>query len=77
MWSEIQSLGAEAADRNIANLFESDNRSGDFSITFGDLLFDYSKTQMTESDRDALISFAEKADVAARREAMFLSLIHI
>lgn len=71
MWSEIQSLGAEAADRNIANLFESDNRSGDFSITFGDLLFDYSKTQMTVSDRDALISFAEKADVAARREAMF------
>lgn len=71
MWSEIEKRGAAAADRDIAKMFEKGNRESDFSLQFEDFLFDYSKTQMDEDDRAALIELAEAADLASRRDAMF------
>jgi glucose-6-phosphate isomerase len=71
MWSEIEKRGAAAKDRNITKLFETGKRAAEFSVTFDDMLFDYSKTQMNVEDRAALLSLAETAQVAARRDAMF------
>jgi glucose-6-phosphate isomerase len=71
MWRDLEQRGKAALDRNIAKLLEKDDRTGQFSVEFDTMLFDYSKTQMDLEDRDALIALAEGADVAARREAMF------
>ena len=71
MWSEIEKRGDAAADRDIAKMFEKGNRESDFSLQYEDFLFDYSKTQMDEDDRAALIELAEASDLASRRDAMF------
>ena len=42
-----------------------------FSAQAGDMLFDYSKTNIDADTRDALLALAEAADVAGKREAMF------
>ncbi|WP_375172979.1 glucose-6-phosphate isomerase [Pseudooceanicola sp.] len=71
MWAEIERRGADARTRNIAEIMEKPNRVADFTVQFGTLLFDYSKTQMGTEDRAALLSLAEASGLAARREAMF------
>ncbi|WP_407493338.1 glucose-6-phosphate isomerase [Pseudooceanicola sp. MF1-13] len=71
MFKDIQNHGQAAISRNIAKMFDSENRAADMSVTFGDILFDYSKTQIDGSDRDALLALAREAHVEARREAMF------
>ncbi|WP_298847979.1 glucose-6-phosphate isomerase [uncultured Ruegeria sp.] len=61
-----------AADRRIFDLFAEDAaRAGVFSASTGDMLFDYSKTQIDEDVRAALIQLCEDAGLAARRDAMF------
>ncbi|EAQ03544.1 glucose-6-phosphate isomerase [Pseudooceanicola batsensis HTCC2597] len=71
MWTDIAERGAAARDRSMTELLQSGNRASEFSVTIGDFLFDYSKTQMSEEDREALLDLARKSDVAARRDAMF------
>ncbi|MEM9583221.1 MAG: glucose-6-phosphate isomerase [Pseudomonadota bacterium] len=70
LWDE---LGRIADTRpKITDLFDKDpTRASDFSVKAGNLLFDYSKTQITADARSFLISMAEAADVAAKRDAMF------
>jgi len=71
MFQDIQKRGQAAISRNIAKMFEKGNRSADMSVTFGDILFDYSKTQIDEEDRQALLTLARDAHVETRRDAMF------
>lgn len=71
MFEDIQKRGQQAISRNIAKMFDNGNRSADMSVTFGDLLFDYSKTQIDDSDREALLTLASDARIDARRTAMF------
>jgi glucose-6-phosphate isomerase len=58
-------------DRSILSLFDNDNRGSDFSTQAGDILFDFSKTNLDAGMMDALLDLIESADVAARRDAMF------
>ncbi len=67
----LKTLAASQQAR-ILDLFEADaDRANGFSASTGDMLFDYSKTQIDGEIRDALIQLCEQADLAARREAMF------
>lgn len=68
MWDGLKARHAETRDRRILDLF-ADGRADDFSCTFGDMRFDYSKTNIDAATRDALLALA--ADVPARRDAMF------
>ncbi len=59
-------------DRRITDLFDSDpDRAQGFSASSGDLLFDYSKTQIDDQIRASLLRLCETANLAARRDAMF------
>lgn len=69
-WDTLKNRAAKRAP--ICELFAANpKRAEEFSVRNGDVLFDYSKTHITASDRDALIALAEGASLEARREAMF------
>ncbi len=74
MTDHWQTLGAQAAgaqERRISDLFRHNNRSAVFSTQTGDMLFDYSKTNIDAATRDTLVLLARDAGVEDRREAMF------
>ncbi len=69
-WQALKDHHAGVADRAILSLFD-DHRAGDFTARLGDLLFDYSKTNIDGHGRALLLTFALDAGVAAKRDAMF------
>ncbi|MHA6325931.1 glucose-6-phosphate isomerase [Roseivivax sp. CAU 1753] len=72
MWDDLKTLAAGIQDRRIEDLFEAnDNRAPEFSLTAVDMLFDYSKTQLDDQIRAALIALTETCDLDGRRAAMF------
>ncbi|SFB76211.1 glucose-6-phosphate isomerase [Tropicimonas isoalkanivorans] len=71
MWNELKSHRATVSGRSILSLFDDPERASNFAATFGNLRFDFSKTNIDETGLDLLIKLAEDADVAGRREAMF------
>jgi len=73
MWSDLKALAAGQPD--ILPLFDDAIRAQDFSIRFDGMLFDYSKTRLTDAARDALLALAEAQGVAKRRDAMFAGQI--
>lgn len=70
-WTRLAKAANHAAETPIIARFDDADRASDFSVSAGDLLFDYSKTAMDAAGRDLLISMYEDAGVPARREAMF------
>lgn len=70
-WDSLARQHAETRARHILTLFEDPDRAGAFSAKLGDLLFDYSKTNIDDATRDLLLGLAQDADVEARRDAMF------
>lgn len=70
MWDELKAKEAAVRDRAILDLFDG-TRADDFAVETQHMRFDYSKTNIDAETRDLLLALAEKADVAARREAMF------
>ncbi len=70
MWSKLQNYHEKNADVRIADLFES-SRAQAFSVSLGDMLFDYSKTTIDQVARDLLIGLLKDAGVADKRDAMF------
>lgn len=63
---------SDALIRHIGNLFLDDPRRADkFSLRFGDLLFDYSKTNIDVETRARLIALAEDSGMPKKRDAMF------
>ena len=71
MWNTLNKLRAAQADLSILDLFETAGRAEDYSASTGDMLLDYSKTQIDEGVQSALIDLLDTAGVAAKREAMF------
>lgn len=71
VWQRLSFHHDRTRDRRILELFDDPNRAKGFSARLGDMLFDYSKTNIDLAGRDLLIALAEDAQVAARREAMF------
>ena len=70
-WTALKKAATEAAKTPILDRFQDPNRASAFSVTAGDLLFDYSKTAMDEAGRQALLDLYHEARVPDRREAMF------
>ncbi|MBS0123040.1 glucose-6-phosphate isomerase [Thetidibacter halocola] len=72
MWDDLKNHAARIGDRRILSLFEDNpNRATEFSTEALGMVFDYSKTQLDEQIRGALLALVERAGVAQRREAMF------
>ncbi|RVV99380.1 glucose-6-phosphate isomerase [Mesobaculum littorinae] len=70
-WSDLKSRAEAAQGRPILDLFGTGDRAADFSVSAGDMLFDYSKTNMDAATRDLLIDMAREAGVMDRARAMF------
>lgn len=58
-------------DRSILSLFDNDKRFAEFSAQTGDILFDFSKTNLDAETLQSLLGLIETCDVAGRRDAMF------
>ncbi|MEM8773386.1 MAG: glucose-6-phosphate isomerase [Pseudomonadota bacterium] len=67
MWDEIKSQTGS----NIRDLLNDPKRPKSYSVNVDGMLFDYSKTSITDAAKAALIALAEARDVPARRDAMF------
>ena len=70
-WDDLAAHQAGVKTRAIANLFGNASRPVEFSASLGEMLFDYSKTNIDATARGLLIRLAEEAGVTARRDAMF------
>ena len=53
------------------DLFADPERAGDFSVACGEMVLDYSKTNIDAEGRDLLVGLAEEAGLAQARAAMF------
>ena len=71
MWDTLRSLHGKVQNRSLLGLFDVPDRAADFSATTGDLLLDYSKTNLDAEVLSELFALADKADVAGKRNAMF------
>ena len=70
MFDALKSLYS-VSDRLILSLFDDPNRAGEFSVCFDHMLFDYSKTNIDNAARAALLDLARDRGVAQKRDAMF------
>ena len=71
-WSGLTAAAVDAAKTPILQRLTDDpSRARDFSVSAGELLFDYSKTAMDQAGRSALLGLFEDANVSALRDAMF------
>ena len=70
-WSTLQSAAKAAAKTPIIDRFEDASRARNYSVSAGDLLFDYSKTAMDDAGRQVLLDLFKGTEVEARRDAMF------
>ncbi|MEP0961616.1 MAG: glucose-6-phosphate isomerase [Roseobacter sp.] len=70
-WSALKDRYSVVKDRHILELFEDPSRAETFRAQSGDLLFDYSKTNIDSDTLLALGDLLETADVLAKRDAMF------
>ena len=57
--------------RSIFDLFSEPTRTTDFSVTSGDLFLDYSKQNITRTELNTLIDFAENSGLNEQIQAMF------
>jgi len=71
VWEKLTAAQAEVSGRAILSLFEDSGRAGAFSTRLGDMLFDYSKTNIDDGTMALLLELAKGANVTARRDAMF------
>ena len=78
IWSALAAHHARVADRRILSLFDDAGRADAFSARlayddgdYGQILFDFSKTNLDATALDLLVRLADRAGVAARRDAMF------
>ncbi|MGB3179361.1 MAG: glucose-6-phosphate isomerase [Albidovulum sp.] len=70
-WNDLKQRHDAVQGRHILELFDTDRRPVEFCASFGEILFDYSKTNIDQETKDQLVSLAEEMQVAARRDAMF------
>ena len=74
-WTALAVTHNATKDRAIVDLFNDPNRAADFSARLGDMLFDYSKTNIDVVARDQLLALAAATGVAAKRDAMFAGAV--
>jgi len=71
MWDDLRRHHDAVRDRSILSLFDDPARAEAFSLRLGDLLFDYSKTNLDAEGLGLLTGLLDAAGVAAKRDAMF------
>lgn len=71
IWQQLSDLFDNTSSRSILELFDDPTRFKDFSAQCGDLLLDYSKTNIDADTKAALLMLAKNSDVAGKRDAMF------
>ncbi|MBI1171398.1 glucose-6-phosphate isomerase [bacterium] len=69
-FASLKAHFATVADRRILSLF-GQGRAQNFSAMAGEMLFDFSKTNIDETALGLLLALAENSGVAAKRAAMF------
>ncbi|MFN5746529.1 MAG: glucose-6-phosphate isomerase [Methylococcaceae bacterium] len=71
-WRALEKHRQEISGVHMRDLFAADPQRFDrFSLTFGDILFDYSKNRITEKTLSLLEQLAEDCKLSAKIEAMF------
>ncbi len=70
-WDALGAHYGTVKDRSILSLFDDAGRAAAFSARAGDMLFDYSKTNIDATAMGLLVGLADRAGVAAKRAAMF------
>ncbi|GGL74185.1 glucose-6-phosphate isomerase [Wenxinia marina] len=70
MWDVLKSHHASVEGRRIEDLLDAD-RAATFSVRVGEMLFDYSKTNLDETALGLLTDLLDRTGVAAKRGAMF------
>jgi glucose-6-phosphate isomerase len=71
IWTELEERHRATSARRIASLFDDPDRFDRFSAETDDLLLDISKTNIDDEALALLISLADSAGLADRRDAMF------
>ncbi len=71
IWHDLKAHAAAIEGRSMLSLFEDDQHAARFSRRLGDMLFDFSKTQIDDAGLALLLKLARGAEVEARRDAMF------
>jgi glucose-6-phosphate isomerase len=70
-WQSLRDHHDKVRHRPILKLFESPARAQHFSARAGEMLLDYSKTNIDETGLSLLLELAEVSGVAQKRAAMF------
>ena len=70
-WQALRDHHARVKARPILTLFQGQGRAQQFSARAGDMLLDYSKTNIDETAMSLLLELAEVSGIAAKRAAMF------
>ena len=71
MFEQLKKHHNDIADRSILWLFDTAGRAEDYRCQLGDMVFDYSKTNIGAEARAALIDLVQIRDVAGGARAMF------
>lgn len=71
IWQALRDHHAAIKDQRIAALLENPARAAEFSVRHGDMLFDFSKTNIDAKALGLLLDLAAEKDVDGKREAMF------
>ena len=71
-WQALTAHYATIKDTLMKDMFAQDpDRFNKFSMTFEDILLDYSKNRITEETMDLLYKLADQQDVKGKAQAMF------
>ena len=70
-WQQLTAHHQAVKDRAILDLFNTGDRAAEFSARCGEMLFDWSKTNIDAEGKRLLLALAEASGVAAKRHAMF------
>lgn len=71
IWQALSAHHEAVRDRSILSLFDDAGRAERFTARAGEMLFDWSKTNIDPQARGMLVALAEASGVAAKRRAMF------
>ena len=69
-WTDLKARAEAVSTRRISSLFETPDRAEAYSVRLGEMLLDYSKTNLDGETRATLIDLAKSAGVEDRRDAM-------
>lgn len=76
MWNKLKSEAEAAENIRISDLFSETERAKEFSVSALGMLFDYSKTTLSETSLSCLTDMLATCGFQSRRDAMF-SGVHI